>query len=120
MISVILLAAYLPACMSYKATTQSLAELTAPPTPVESIRVTTTDGRRLTLVSPRVIGDTLRGFRPDADIDPTVVAVPLAQVRSVEIRKKDEGGTAGLSLAVAAALVVVGAAVMCGPDSWIC
>ena len=120
MLSVILLAAYLPACMSYQATTQPLAELTAPPAPVESIRVTTTDGRRLTLASPRVIGDTLKGFRPDADIDPTVVAVPLAQVRSVEIRKKDEGGTAGLSLAVAAVLVVVGAAVMCGPDSWIC
>jgi hypothetical protein len=116
----LLLAVYLPACMSYQTTSQPLTELTTPPSAVESIRVTTTDGQRVVFSSPKVIGDTLRGFRPDRHTDPTVVALPLNKVRSVEIRQKDAAGTGVLALAVVAATMIPLFVTQCGDDSLTC
>ena len=60
-VSLLLLAAYLPACAHYQPTAQPLSELTAPPDPVRQVRVTLANGTRIQVTSPRVDSDTLRG-----------------------------------------------------------
>ena len=60
-VSALMLAAYLPACTSYQATTQPVAEVTAAPTPPKHLRVTTTDGAVVEVDDPRVANDTLYG-----------------------------------------------------------
>jgi hypothetical protein len=99
-VSVLLLAAYLPACMSYQATAQPISELATQPKPAEQVRATLVDGSRVVLKSPVVINDTLRGFRPDRNTDLTVIAIPLDQVKQVEVREMD--GTKTMFMVVGA------------------
>jgi hypothetical protein len=113
-ISALLLAAYLPACTSFQATSQPLAELTAPPKPVKSVRVTTIDNRSLELEHPRVAGDTLYGtsltFGARGEPTSEAVAIPVAQVQTVEVRKPDSGKSTALGIGIVA--VGVGLAVV--------
>lgn len=94
-VSMLLLAAYLPACTSYHGTDQSLLVLTAPPTPVERVRVTTVEGVPLQVWSPHVAGDSLHGFTKTHGRGTTWVAVPLSEIRSVEVQKVDALTTLG-------------------------
>ena len=92
-VSLLLLAAYLPACTSYQATTQPVAELTAAPKPPEHLRVTTTDGAQIDVNDPRVANDTLYGSTwttgAGGEQRAGVMTIPLADIRTVEVRKSD-------------------------------
>jgi hypothetical protein len=113
-ISALLLVAYLPACTSFQATTQPLAELTAPPKPVKSVRVTTIDNRSLELEHPRVAGDTLYGasltFGARGEPTSEAVAIPVAEVRLVEVQRPDDTK----SMVGVVAAVAIGAAMIVG------
>jgi len=108
-LSALLLAAYLPACSSYKATTQPLASLTAEPEPVSQVRITTADSSHLKVRAPRVVGDTLHGYTGIHGHDTTWVAIPLSEIRVTKVRKPDGVETAALAVTVTAAIVVAGA-----------
>jgi len=92
-LSALLLAAYLPACTSYQATSQPLAQLTAQPKPVEQVRITTIEGAQFEVGSPRVANDTLYGstWAQGSGSKPSqeAVAVPVASLRTVEVRRPD-------------------------------
>jgi len=113
-ISLLLLVVYLPACTSFQATTQPIAELTASPKAVKQLRITTTDGVPVDIDAPRVVNDSLFGTTATAGPrgEPTTraVALPLAQVRSVEVRKSDGTKTMMLAVGVVGALVLLGVA----------
>lgn len=97
-LSALLLIAYLPACTSFQSTSQSLTELTAPPQPVKTVRVTTTDGTSIEVDAPRVVNDTLFGSAwtagPGGKQTAEPVALPLADIRTVEVKKSDGTTTA--------------------------
>jgi hypothetical protein len=104
MISVILLAAYLPACTAYHQTDESVVQLTAPPKPADRVRVTTVDGTRVQIWSPRVQGDSLFGKNAAPGKETGGVTVALADVRSVEVQKVDALKTFGGVLVVSAVI----------------
>jgi len=97
-VSALLLIAYLPACTSFQATSQPLSELTAPPKPAEKVRITTSDGKQRDVDAPRVVNDTLYGSAwetgPSGKPGAVAVALPLSEVRTVEVRKSDGTNTA--------------------------
>jgi hypothetical protein len=99
----LLLAAYLSACVSYQVTSQPLAELTAPPRPVNQARVTLEDGRRIQVTTPRVDGDTLRGTEGLSRTSGPPVAIPLASITQVEIVPPSNAGYGTRVVAVVAA-----------------
>jgi len=114
MLSAVLLAAYLPACMSYQATSQPMAELTASPQPPDRVQVTTTSGYSFVVDAPRVVHDSLFGTTGAVDSRgaPTsrAVAIPLAELRAVEVRKFDVGGTLILVGGVVGVFALLGVA----------
>ena len=113
-VSLLLLAAYLPACTSYQATTQPVAELAAAPKPPEHLRVTTTAGAKFVVDAPRVVNDSLFGTTVAVDSKgmPTTqaVAMPLAELRTVEVKKADGTSTMLLVAGVVAVGVAMGIA----------
>jgi len=113
-VSLLLLAAYLPACTSFQVTSQPLAQLTAQPTPVEKVRVTTADGAQIDVNSPRVTNDTLYGSMWTAASggkqSAGVVTIPVTDIRTVEVRKSDGSSTAMLVIGIVAAVVLLGVA----------
>jgi hypothetical protein len=115
-VSALLLIAYLPACTSFQATTQPLSELTAPPQPVDKVRVTTTAGAQIEVNAPRVVNDTLFGSAWAAGSGgkqaAAPVALPLADIRTVEVRKSDGGTTAILVVGIVGVVVLLGIASM--------
>jgi len=106
-VSALLLATYLPACTSFQATTQPVAELTAPPKSVEKMRVITTKGATVELQYPRVVNDTLYGSPVNADSKAGPVAVPVADIQTIEVRKSDGGKTAMLVVGIGAAFALL-------------
>ncbi len=121
-VSVILLAAYLPACTSYQATTQPLAELTASPKPPEHVRVTTNAGAKFTVDGPRVVNDSLFGTTATVDAKGTpttrAVAMPLGELRTIEVRKADGTSTMMLVVGIVGAVVLLGVAGANAMDDW--
>lgn len=113
-VSALLLIAYLPACTSFQATTQPLSELTAPPKPVEKIRVTTSAGAQIEVDAPRVANDTLYGstWAAGAGGKQAVapVALPLADIRTVEVKKSDGATTALVLVGVVGVVLLIGVA----------
>jgi len=113
-VSILLLITYLPACTSFQSTSQPLTELTAPPKPVKTVRVVTTAGTSIEVDAPRVVNDTLLGSAWTAGsggrqtAEP--VAVPLADIRAVEVKKTDGTTTALVLVGVAAVVVLIGVA----------
>jgi hypothetical protein len=103
MLSAFLLAVWLPGCASYQQTSQPLAELTAPPRPVNQARVTLEDGRRIQVTTPRVDGDTLRGTEGLSRTSGPPVAIPLASITQVEIFPPSNAGYGTRVVAVVAA-----------------
>ena len=106
-ISALLLAAYLPACTSYRSTSQSLPELTASPQSLSQVRVTTNAGTPVEVWSARVISDTLRGFADPPGTWQRVVSIPLSEIREVEVRKTDPVKTTLAVVGVSAAFLGV-------------
>lgn len=119
-VSAILLAAYLPACTSYQATTQPLAELTASPDRPELVRVTTNAGAQLKFSAPRVAHDTLYGSTwttgPGGKQSAGIIAIPIADIRTVEVRKADGTKTLMLVGGIVGGIILLGAAGCSGQD----
>jgi hypothetical protein len=106
-VSALLLVAYLPACTSFQATSQPLPELTAPPKSVKKARITTVTGARIELGYIHVANDTLYGTPEVPRPDGGLVAIALADIKTVEVRKVDGSDTAMLVGGIVL-LVVVG------------
>lgn len=122
-VSLLLLAAYLPGCTAYHGTDQSLATLTAPPKPVSGVRVTTVEGARIQVRSPQVRSDSLHGFTKTHGADTTWVALPLAGIRSTEVQKVDAVMTVGgvaLTAAAAVGLFTLIYFAACDSDGYSC
>ena len=104
LVAAILLAAYLPACSSYRVLADPAVDLQASPKPVKKAWITLQSGAHFQLTSPYVEGDSLRGVSELSR--PTSVA--MADVVKVEVREVSEGKTA---LLVLSGIVLVLAAV---------
>jgi len=103
--SAILLAIWLSACTGWQ------AQRVAPERVLQDsqfvrrgVRVTTLDGRRLEIAHPGLRADTLTGTR-----DTGAVAIPLGQVRKLDVRRPSAARTAAL---VGGSLVGAAAATM--------
>ena len=120
----LVLAAYLPACTSYQATTQPVAELTAAPKPPSKLRVTTTDGAVVEVDEPRVANDTLYGSTwttgAGGKQSAGVMTIPIANIRTVEVRKSDGTKTVLLVGGIVVGLVLLSAAGCSGNDGYGC
>jgi len=103
MMAVTLLAcALLGACTTWQA--RPVAHPGAPAFVARRLRVTRADGTALVMRNAHVRGDTLAGA---AEPDGAVVALALADVRRVEVRRANEvAGVALLSLAIAGVAIV--------------
>jgi hypothetical protein len=123
-VSILLLAAYVPACAHYQETAQPLAELTAPPAPVPQARVTLSSGSRVQVTNPRVDGDTLRGTEGLMRTSGPPVAIPLAAITKVEVVPPStmSGGTRVAVAAAAVGLVALAViwAEKLGDCGWMC
>jgi len=84
-VSVFLLAAYLPCCASYQATQQPLAEVVASPKPPERVRVQTLSGEAFTVWAPQVARDTLHGATGHPSGVTGQYAIPLSSIQSVKV-----------------------------------
>ena len=117
-VSALMLAAYLPACTSFHATTQPLAEVTAGPTPPEHLRVTTNDGAVVEVDEPRVANDTLYGSTwttgAGGKQSAGVMTIPIASIRTVEVRKSDGTKTLLLVGGIVVGFVLLATAGTCG------
>ncbi|HEX5004586.1 MAG TPA: hypothetical protein VFV65_04680 [Gemmatimonadales bacterium] len=107
-VSVILLAAYLPACTAYHATSTPLAELTTPPNPVGRVCVTKFSGAQVEVLQPRVAHDTLFGMNGARGMATSGVAIALSDIKSTEIRKLDGGKTLVAVLVIGGVMVLAG------------
>jgi hypothetical protein len=111
-VSILLLAVYLPACTSYHTTTLPVAELTAAPEAPERIRVTTADGATVEVDAPRVANDTLYGSTwttgAGGKQSAGVMTIPIANIRTVEVRKSDGTKTLLLVGGIAAGILLLG------------
>jgi len=120
-VSIFLLLAYVPACTSFQSTSQPLAELTAPPKPVKTVRVVTTAGTSIEVDAPRVVNDTLFGSAWTAGsggkqtAEP--VALPLTDIQTVKVKKSD--GTSTALLVGGIVLVIVVGAVAWSNSDWL-
>jgi hypothetical protein len=124
-VAALLLAVYLPACTSYRTTTQPVAELTAAPKPPEHIRVTTTAGATVEVNAPRVVNDTLYGSTwtagPKGQLRAGVMTIPIADIRTVEVRASDGAKTAMLVVGVVTVVSLISLVSACsGPDDIVC
>ncbi|MGD2218167.1 MAG: hypothetical protein PVJ64_15525 [Gemmatimonadales bacterium] len=107
----LVLAAWLSACRTWKAAsqpTQALVERAEPPT---HIRVTRADDSQWELYNPWIADDTLFGYysepEPWANLDALAkIAIPVEDVKTVELRKTDVAGTV-LVLAVLGGLTAL-------------
>ena len=120
-VSILLLAVYLPACTAYHQTNETVAQLAAPPEPVERVRLTRMDGTRVQIWGPRVALDSVIGMDKAPGKEAGRVAVALADIRSVEVQEVDAAMTAVgvVGTMVGISLVIVGIyELSCDPDEW--
>ena len=101
------------ACMHWGRSDSPAAQLVEAKHPGR-IRVTRTDGRRIVLAAPRIVGDSLVGLTDGTGsrASPAPYTLPLADVREVETRRVKVGATIAVAagLGVTAALVIAAAA----------
>jgi len=113
-VSLLLLAAYLPACTSYQATTQPVAELTAAPNAPSHLRVTTSNGATVEVDEPRVVNDTLYGSTwttgAGGKQSAGVMTIPLADIRTVEVKKGDATKTLLLVGGIVGGILIISVA----------
>jgi hypothetical protein len=96
-------------CAEWMAYQQPPAEVVTEKSP-EQVRVTRTDGTQLEVFSPRIVNDTLVGYRSKS-ADPAkqadqVVHLAVADIKSLEVRQTNLVGT--VALVAVAGLVIVG------------
>ena len=103
LVSVLLVLAYLPACATYTVMPDPASTLKAPQTELKQVQVTLRTGEQVTVRSPRVEGDSLRGTWPNS----LVRSVALTDVAAVHVKRTDVARTAGLVVLFAAAAVGV-------------
>jgi len=107
-VSMLLLAAYLPACTAYRLTDEPLAQLTASPKPVGRVCVTKLNGIQVEVWEPRVAGDTLFGSNAAPGKATAGVAIALADIQSTEVRKFDTGRTVVAVVVIGGVLTLAG------------
>ena len=99
LVSVLLVLAYLPACATYTVMPDPASTLKAPQTELKQVQVTLRTGEQVTVRSPQVEGDSLRGTWPNS----VAQSVALADVATVQVKRTSTATTAGLVLLSAAA-----------------
>ena len=97
--SIVLLA--VQACRSWEAETRPVTQVTATAAPTVQVRLAA--GGVIQMRGAHVVGDSLLGYKARS----TRVAVALADIRTMEVRKRDTAKTTML-----AAIVVVGVGVV--------
>jgi hypothetical protein len=97
----------LSACHSWRASSGPIAETLADHP--DEVRVLRNDDSRITLLRPRLSGDSLIGERRASRSEITF-AVPLNDVRSLEVRRFDGGKTVALIAGVGVTAILVAAA----------
>ena len=102
-IATALLAAYLPACVTYNLMPDPASTLKAPQAEFKQVQVTLRTGAQFTLRSPRVEGDSLRGTWPNS----LVQSVTLSDVAAVQVKRTSVERTVGLAVLMVAAAVGV-------------
>ncbi|MDH4130735.1 MAG: hypothetical protein OEW17_02195 [Gemmatimonadota bacterium] len=79
----------------------------------EQVRVTRVDGKQLEVFSPKIVNDTLVGYRSmsgdPAKQEDQVVRIAVADIKSMEVRQANTGGV--VVLVAVAGLLLVGAIV---------
>lgn len=88
-ICLLMLAAQLLGCSAFQPASQPLAELVAPPKPVDRVRVVLTTGATLAVWAPSITSDTLHGFTSRPGPEATPLAIPLPLVTRTDVRKID-------------------------------
>jgi hypothetical protein len=75
-------------------------------------RVTSNDGRRVEVYQPRVVGDTLVGFtsQPSEKKEPKAIAIPVSDIRYVEVQKVSAGKTILLAAGIGLTVLLIAAA----------
>jgi hypothetical protein len=104
------------ACVSWKTQPVSPDQVVA--RAPDQVRVTLGNGSRIVVAGPTIIGDSLIGAPPGADPKRIAqrLAIPLSDVRSVEVQRVNAGKTALLIAGVGVtALVAIAAATWDGP-----
>jgi hypothetical protein len=113
-VSLLLLAAYLPACTSFRPAPEPLTALNAGSKPVKQVRVVTTNGAQIDVNAPRVANDTLFGTTwmtgPGGKQVSEAVAISVADLRTVEVRRSDGGKTALLIGGIVVGMILLSAA----------
>jgi hypothetical protein len=112
--SAILLVIYVSGCTSWRAQTVAPERVLQDSHLVrKGVRVTTLDGQRFKVEHPALRADSLTGTR-----DAAAIAIPLSQVRALDVRRLSAGRTtalvAGSLVGAAAATVTVLCLVFCG------
>jgi hypothetical protein len=103
--SAILLVSYLSGCTSWQVQSAAPEQVLQDSHLVrKGVRVTTLDGQRFKVEHPALRADTLTGTR-----DTTAVAIPLGQIRALDVRRPSAGRT---TLLVAGSLVGAAAATL--------
>ncbi|MGH7580926.1 MAG: hypothetical protein ACREM9_12180, partial [Gemmatimonadales bacterium] len=104
----------LPACYSWRSSSVPLQQILADQP--SQVRVTRADGGRFTLQRPRLSNDTLIGELASSSAS-GAIAVPLSEVRSLEVRRFDGLETAGWIAGVGATAILIAAAASGGDES---
>ena len=102
-VAALLFAAYLPACATYSIMPDPATTLKPPQTELKQVQVTLRTGEQVTVRSPRVVGDSLRGTWPNS----LVKSVALADVATVQVKRTSIEKTVGLGVLLVAAAVGV-------------
>ena len=112
-VTVVLLAAYLPACTSYQVVTDPAAALQPAPDQPGKVRVTTSDGRKIPVKRPTIYGDSLRGMSERKK----PVSLAMADIVMVEVQRSSTSKSVALGLGIAvAAGIIVGLVLLSNAD----
>ena len=108
-VSALMLAVYLPACTSFQATSQPLAELTASPKPVGRVCITKRNGVRVEVWEPRVAADSLVGASAASGAEARRIAIALADIQATEVRSFDAGKSIAMVVIAGGTLALLAA-----------
>jgi hypothetical protein len=86
----------------------------------DKARVTSNDGRRIEVYQPRVVNDTLVGFtsQPSEKKQANAVAIPVSDIRYVEVQKVSAGNTILLVAGIGLTVLLIAAAVSLSNWEW--
>ena len=86
----------------------------------DKARVTGNDGRRFEVYQPRVVSDTLVGFTspPSEKKQAQAIAIPVSDIRYVEVQKVDAGKTVLLVAGIGLTVLLIAAAVSLSNWEW--